>query len=237
MPEKLFLVMPAYNEQANIRSVVAQFHPVVEKIGNGSKLVVVDDGSKDDTYKILKELSLVYPCLLAVTKPNSGHGPTCLFAYRYAMDNGADWIFQTDSDGQTVPDEFWKFWELRNNYDFIIGNRMNRTDGFSRIVVTNVLKLVLFFKFGILVKDANTPFRLMRTDRLKFIMDIIPGDFFLSNVLISCLIILKKEKLHWVPITFKPRQGGINSINLKKIFKIGIKSWKDFGDAKKKVCL
>ncbi|MEI7983874.1 MAG: glycosyltransferase [Bacteroidota bacterium] len=75
MQDNLFLVMPAYNEEANIRSVIRQFHPIVEKIGNGSKLVVVDDGSKDDTFKILKELSGEYPCLIPVTKPIPGMAP------------------------------------------------------------------------------------------------------------------------------------------------------------------
>ncbi|MEI7983873.1 MAG: glycosyltransferase family 2 protein [Bacteroidota bacterium] len=153
------------------------------------------------------------------------------------MNMGAGWIFQTDSDGQTVPEEFWKFWDLRDQNDFIIGSRLKRADGLSRIMVTKILKLFLFIKFGIGVKDANTPFRLMKADRLKSVSEKIPDDFFLSNVLISCLIVQKKEKLHWVPITFKPRQGGINSINLKRIFKIGIRSWKDFDDAKKKVGL
>jgi hypothetical protein len=75
----------------------------------------------------------------------------------------------------------------------------------------------------------------MKADRLKPLLEIIPTDFFLSNVLISCLVVLKKEKLQWLPITFKSRQGGTNSINLKKIFTIGIRSWKDFDDVKKKI--
>ena len=46
-----------------------------------------------------------------------------LYAYHYALEQGADYVFQTDSDGQTLPEEFWPFWEQRKEYDMLIGNR------------------------------------------------------------------------------------------------------------------
>lgn len=140
--------MPAYNEEANIRTVVEQWHPVVEQIGEDSRVVIVDDGSKDATYRVLEELRATYPQLIGLTKKNSGHGSTCLYAYRYAIEQGADYVFQTDSDGQTDPAEFTSFWEQRADYDFLIGARKERQDGFSRVVVTKVLKLVVMFIFG-----------------------------------------------------------------------------------------
>jgi dolichol-phosphate mannosyltransferase len=233
--DKLIIVMPAYNEEENIESVIKQWHPVVEKVGNDSKLVIFDDGSKDKTFSIMQNLQDKYTKLVPVTKKNSGHGPTCLYAYEYAINNGADYVFQTDSDGQTNPDEFGKFWELRKEFDFIIGSRRNRMDGFSRVIVTNVLKLVVFLMFRVIVSDANTPFRLMKCSKLKSYLQIIPADFFLSNVLISALIVKNKEKHKWIPISFKPRQGGVNSINLKRIFKIGLKAMRDFRVVSRKI--
>lgn len=73
----------------------------------------------------------------------------------------------------------------------------------------------------------------MKSSRLQKIMNYIPSDFFLSNVAVSVLAVLKKENMKWVPITFKPRQGGENSINLKRIFKIGVKAIGDFRMIKK----
>ena len=226
--DKLYIVMPAYNEEANIKRTIEEWYPVIARIGNGSKLLIVDDGSKDSTFETMKEMQEQYPDFLPLKKPNSGHGATCLYAYRYALENQSDYVFQTDSDGQTCPSEFWTMWEDRNNYDFIIGSRTDRQDGFSRIVVTKVLQLVVWLTFGVFVEDANTPFRLMKSDHLKKIMEYVPNDFFLSNVAISALAVLKKEKVQWIPITFKPRQGGVNSINLKRIFKIGVKAVGDF---------
>jgi dolichol-phosphate mannosyltransferase len=233
--DNLYIVMPAYNEEANILLVIEQWHPVVEKIGKDSKLVVVDDGSKDSTYDIMKGLTSTYPRLVPITKPNSGHGATCLYAYRYALENGADYIFQTDSDGQTNPGEFQQFWDIRKEYDFLIGSRKNREDGLGRILVSKTLKLVVFLFFGVGVEDANTPFRLMNADKLKPYLTIIPPDFFLSNVLISTLAVKYGERVKWLPISFKTRQGGINSINVKRIFKIGVKALKDFRDVRRQI--
>jgi dolichol-phosphate mannosyltransferase len=228
MKPELFVVMPAYNEAENIEMVVKQWHPVVEEIGNGSRLVIFDDGSKDQTYEILKGLERDYPCLKAITKINSGHGATCLYAYNYAIKAGAKYIFQTDSDGQTNPEEFWQFWGKKDKYDFIIGSRGKRQDGFSRVIVTKVLKILVWFIFGVIIKDSNTPFRLMKADKLKVIMNYIPADFFLSNVIISILAVKRKESYLWLPITFKERQGGINSINIKRIITIGYTAIADF---------
>lgn len=226
--EVLYIVMPAYNEQENIGNVIEHWYPIVEKIGKESKLVIVDDGSKDDTYKIMKKYAKNMPQFIPLTKKNSGHGATVLYAYNYAIEKKADYIFQTDSDGQTEPAEFWNFWNIRKDYEMIIGHRNTREDGFSRKIVTKVLKMVIRICFGVTVVDANTPFRLMRKDKLKENIKLVPKDFNLSNVIISVIYAKKKEKVKYIPITFKPRQGGINSINLKKIFKIGKQSLKDF---------
>ena len=233
--EKLYIVIPAYNEEENIESVAREWHEVVEKIGGDSKLVIINDGSKDNTYQKLQELREELPYLEPLTKPNGGHGATVLYGYRYALDNNADYIFQTDSDGQTLPSEFWQFWDNRNTYSAIIGHRNHREDGFSRIVVTKTLKFVLRCIFGLKITDANTPFRLMNREVLNKYINQIPKDFNLSNVMLTVLLVNGKENIKFIPITFRPRQGGVNSINLKKITKIGWQAVKDFRVIKKQM--
>lgn len=231
MKDTLYIVMPAYNEEANIEDVIKQWHPVCERIiaeGNNARLVIANDGSKDQTFAIMQQLQQQYPHLIPIDKPNSGHGATVLYLYRYAIKEGANFVFQTDSDGQTLPEEFWQMWEHRHEYDFQIGTRGGREDGKSRVFVTKTLRLVVWLMFGVWVKDANTPFRLMNAVHLQAIMKLIPEDFFLSNVAIAAIAVKKKEKIAWYPITFRPRQGGVNSINMKRIFKIGVKALGDF---------
>ena len=227
---KVYFVMPAYNEAANIGDTIKQWYPIVEMLSNSgveSQLVVANDGSKDNTYEIMRSMSKNYPLLIPLDKPNSGHGATLLFLYRYALKRGADYVFQTDSDGQTSPDDFWQMWDNREKYDFQIGFRKSRQDGGSRVFVTKTLRIVVWLMFHEWVTDANTPFRLMKSDKLQKIMEVIPEDYFLCNVAISAIAKKWNYKIGWYTITFKPRQGGVNSINLQRIVKIG---WKALGD-------
>lgn len=229
----LYIIIPAYNEEENIETVAREWHKIAAETDPRSKLVIIDDGSKDSTYSILLKLKAELHQLEPLTKENSGHGATLLYGYQYAIDHNADYIFQTDSDGQTLSSEFIQFWEKREDLDVIIGYRNHRQDGLSRIIVTKVLKLVLRLIFGLSIMDANTPYRLMRREILEKYIPRVPKDFNLSNVMLTVLFLDNKEKVGFMPITFRPRQGGTNSINLKKITKIGLQAVKDFVVIKK----
>lgn len=228
MSETLYVVMPAYNEEANIRSVLEQWYPVVERVGGDSRLAAFDDGSRDETLSIMRAFGEEHPRFQAMTKPNSGHGATLLEAYRYALDAGADWVFQTDTDGQTLPNEFWQLWEARGNCDMAAGWRNSREDGFSRVIVTRTLRLVVRACFGVSVTDANVPFRLMSAASLRENLAFVPDGFNLTNVALSAAYVKRGMRVRWFPITFRPRQGGVNSINLRRIAGIGLRALRDF---------
>lgn len=233
----LYIVVPAYNESENIIKLVEDWYPVIEKHdGCGkSRLVIVNDGSKDDTYEIIEKCAENRPLLQPLTKTNGGHGPTVLYGYRYAIENGADYIFQTDSDGQTSPDEFEAFWNLRNEYDAVIGNRSSRQDGILRKFVEAVLLVILMLVFGVRIPDSNAPFRLMKSKLVEKYIKKMPNDFNLPNVMLTTYFAYFNEKIKFINISFKPRQGGVNSINVKKIIKIGWKAIQDFYVVKKQI--
>ena len=110
--ESLYIIAPAYNEEDNIEDFVNAWYPVLEAHGNAdSRLVVVNDGSTDKTYEKLCRLTAGRNKLIPLDKPNGGHGSALMHGYRYALENGADLIFQTDSDGQTYTSDFETFWK------------------------------------------------------------------------------------------------------------------------------
>jgi glycosyltransferase involved in cell wall biosynthesis len=229
--------MPAYNEELNIKSTLDEWYPVIERYNeNGnSRLVVVNDGSKDDTYKMMQEYAQTHPLFIPLTKPNGGHGSTVIFAYDYAIKNGADWIFQTDSDGQTNPDEFSAFWEEKENYDAIFGHRAIRGDGRSRAFVEKVVCLLVRLYFGVKVPDANAPFRLMKAEKVKEYLCKLEPDFNLPNIMMTTYFVHYKNRVAFKEISFKPRTKGTNSINIKRIIKIGQKALTDFRNLKKEL--
>ena len=232
--DKLYIIIPAYNEEENIDEVVRGWHDIVSSINAESRLCIIDDGSKDTTFTKLQELQKNYAQLEAITKENGGHGSTIYFGYKYALEKGADYIFQTDSDGQTLPDEIDIFWQERQKYDIQIGHRKGRQDGLSRIFVTKILKLVVLLQFRVLSNDANTPFRLMSSTSLADIMPLIPKNHNLTNVLLTVFYHKQGKNIKYRKITFRPRQGGVNSINFKRIVKIGRKAISDFANIKRK---
>lgn len=225
----LYVVIPAYNEEANIEQCINDWYPIVSRhSGNGkSRLVIINDGSKDSTYEVMKKLAEELPLFTPLTKTNGGHGHTVLYGYQYAIDNGADYIFQTDSDGQTNPEEFEAFWDFASDFDAVIGNRTVRGDGNDRKFVENTVCFFLKCIFGIKVDDANAPFRLMKASLVDKYIWKIPEDFNIPNIMFTTYFVYLHEKVKFIPISFKPRQGGKNSINVKKIVEIG---WKAVGD-------
>lgn len=227
--DKLFIVMPAYNEEDNIEAVVRAWYPIIDAIGNDSKFVVADSGSSDQTHSILQKLQLAFPQLEILSETEKQHGPKVIALYNYAIIQNADFIFQTDSDGQTDPAEFDEFWKLRNNYNAVLGHRQVRGDGVNRAFIEKAVCFLLKIYFGVNVPDANAPFRLMKVTLVSKYLPTLPTDFNLPNIMLTTYFAYYKEKIAFKTVSFKPRQGGSNSINIPKIVKIG---WKALGDFK-----
>ena len=226
----LYIVVPAYNESENIEALIEDWYPVVERHNESgdSRLVIINDGSKDNTYEMICKAAENRPLLVAQTKPNGGHGSTVLYGYRYAIEHGADYIFQTDSDGQTLPSEFDAFWDMRNEYDAIIGDRSDRQDGKGRVFVEHTLLTLLRIMFGVKMPDSNAPFRLMKSELVNKYLKVMPENYNLPNVILTTCFVKYKEKVRFVHVTFRPRQGGVNSINMKRIIGIGRNALRDF---------
>lgn len=225
--DSLYIVMPAYNEEENIEGVVTQWYPILEGKSEISRLVIADSGSSDKTHEILLKLKEKYPQLEVLSDTGKQHGPKVIALYEYAIKNNIDYVFQTDSDGQTNPDEFEAFWNLRTEYDGVFGHRNVRGDGKSRAFVEHVVCFLLRIYFGVSVPDANAPFRLMKVETVKKYLNRMPQDYNLPNIMMTTYFAHYKEKMIFKTISFKPRQGGVNSINIPKIVKIG---WKALGD-------
>ena len=224
------VVLPAYNEQDALEELIKEWHAVaVERSG---EVVLLNDGSTDQTLAVAGRLQKSYPALTVINKTNSGHGDTCRMAYQWAVENGKTWIFQTDSDRQTLPREFCQIWEEREKHAFIFGQRHQRGDGKMRSLISGVLRVVIWLIFHQWVPDANVPFRLMSAKDLATLLPLIPPRLFLANAFLTVLI-QKHFKIHWVPISFVNRQTGIPSVALGRFAKVGIKVAAEFWQLRK----
>lgn len=231
--DTLYIVMPAYNEEKNIETVVRRWYTVLNGKSEDSRIVIADSGSQDRTHEILVELQKELSQLEILTDTQKQHGPKVIALYDYAIKNNADYIFQTDSDGQTDPGEFDAFWEIRRDYDGIFGHRNVCGDGKDRAFVEHVVCFLLKLYFRVNVPDANAPFRLMKSDIVRKYLYKMRPDYNLPNIMLTTYFAYYKEKIVFKTISFKPRQGGKNSINIGNIVKIGWGALRDFHLLKK----
>jgi dolichol-phosphate mannosyltransferase len=204
------IVMPAYNEEEVIESTVRGWYEEVISRIPGAELIVVNDCSKDRTNDVLARLREEIPALRPLTpERNGGHGR----ALRYGFDQVTqDWVFQTDSDQQHVPADFWRVWELREASDFVLGVRSTRADGAVRIFITTVMRLVNWAVWGLWISDANCPFKLMRRQAMDKVLARIPRDSFIPMVMLSILCRKMKYRVTEVVVQHLPRRGGENSL-------------------------
>jgi len=220
---ELAIVMPIYNEAANIENVAGEWLQELNRLGISFELLAVNDGSRDGTSEVLKKLAAQYPGIVVpIEKANAGHGLACRTGYSLAVARSADWTFQIDSDGQCDPQFFADFWKGREAVDCVFGVRKTRDDGFSRVLISAACRALTSLATGMDLKDLNVPYRMMRTPVLKEALLKIPDDFDMQNVALT-LTLKRNAALRWkyVPIHFRDRQGGTNSINIRRILGMG----------------
>ena len=163
--KRLGIVIPVYNEEDIIEKVIYDWLTVAKKF-NGF-LIIINDGSTDNSIKILEKLKKINNRVLVINKKNSGHGPTVYMGYKIALKRKFNFIFQVDSDDQFFIKDFIKLWSLKDKNSLILGFRKKRYDSFHRLIITRVLKLFNFIFFKKYIYDANVPYRLMGYNFLK----------------------------------------------------------------------
>ena len=225
--------MPVYNEEEAITSVVEEWQKALIASKVPYTLCILNDGSKDGTLNILKGFAAKYPQIKLIDKPNTGHGQTCLTGYRMALQNGADWIFQIDSDGQCDPKYFAEVVKLSDTHKAIYGMRETRDDGLKRTLISKFVTLFTFAATGQWIKDANVPYRFIHKSIMVNITEKVPADFHLANIYVSVLT-NRQEKIKWVNIHFRDRSGGSPSVKTFSFVKHGFKLFKQLREASKR---
>jgi glycosyltransferase involved in cell wall biosynthesis len=219
MTPEVSIAMPVYNEGAVIAGVVAD---LTREIGKrlDVEIVMVNDGSTDDTRTILDQLAAADPRVkVHHAERNAGHGP----ALRRALDEtSGEWIFQIDSDGQQLPAEFWELWSRRDGADLVLGIRQIRRNGTHRVVVSAAARSLNRMLGGGNLRDVNVPFKLFRRAVWEDISTSIPRAPVAPSLLTAVGASLRGWRIEQVPITHLPRPHGPSTVNLRKLVEL---SW------------
>jgi dolichol-phosphate mannosyltransferase len=201
----LAVVIPVYNEEENISDLLRDWHRTFTDAGIFFRIIMIDDGSKDGSLCLLRRLQQNDPSLSVYTQSNAGHGPAILKGYRIAVDIGAEWVFQIDSDHQLDVTAFGKLWEERDRYDFLLAERKEKNATLPRNCLSWVSGRIVYLLYGRGVKDVNCPYRLIRASQLRYALARIPDDSFAPNILLTSWF-LRKRKNRIFTTTTEPRR-------------------------------
>ncbi|MEO8584837.1 MAG: glycosyltransferase family 2 protein [Acidobacteriota bacterium] len=164
----LTMFFPCFNDAATIGSLVAAANLVGAESGRAFEILVIDDGSKDNSAAILEELKKTYPSLRVVYHDtNRGYGAALRSGFGEAA---MDLVFYTDGDGQYDVLELRKFLPvLQEGVDVVNGYKISRSDPLHRVVIGKVYVVLMRILFQFHVRDVDCDFRLIRRSALGLI--------------------------------------------------------------------
>lgn len=220
--EKISLVMVVHNEAGIIEKVIRNYYKEISKKFPKFEFIIAEDGSTDGTKEILKKLEKELPIKLFMGSKRKGYLKAVKDALKLAKN---DIIFFSDSDGQHLPEDFWKLYKKIKDNDMVVGFRPKRKDSFYRRFFSKCYNKIVNFLFGINFLDINCGFRILKK---KLVNDItnevkhLENGFFSEFTIRACK---KGYKITEVPVQHIERKYGVTSqFTLKKIPKVLFKN-------------
>ena len=227
------LVMPAYNEAENIEPMVEEATPALEANADDYEIIVVDDGSADDTAAVTRRVMESHPHVRLVEHPvNQGFGAAVFSGFTNAE---KDWIFYTDADRQFVLSELERFVPYMDEADLIAGYRAPRRDPFMRVFYGKGWSALCTLVFGYTVRDVDCGFKLFRRDIIQNLAPAITSRG--ATFSIEWLVRAKRAGYRFVelPVTHRPRVVGsqtganINVITraFRELVQVRLQLWRE----------
>jgi glycosyltransferase involved in cell wall biosynthesis len=203
--EPVMILIPAYNEEANLRELLPKIPKQLDSIAVG--VLVVDDGSDDDTFHVADNIENVF----VVKNPiNRGGGAALRLGYDILKKAGARICVTMDADGQHQSEEIEKLVLpiIRDEYDVVIGSRMlggREKDSLFRFIGVHTFGRVVSLLLGKKITDPSSGFRAFRMDAVASI-DLYEDQYHTSELIIEA--IKKGMRIGEVPITILKRKHG-----------------------------
>jgi glycosyltransferase involved in cell wall biosynthesis len=211
---KCLVIIPAYNEAANIKQTVDKLVTLYPKCD----YVVINDGSVDNTEQICRENGINY-----ISHPiNLGIGGSVQTGYKYAQENGFDIAIQMDGDGQHDPQYINELIAPieEGKADIVIGSRFINGEGFqsssSRRLGISFLSRLLCICCGKKVKDVTSGFRAVNCNIIQFYAKNYAQDYPEPEAIIAG--VMHHAKIHEIPVVMHERSNGKSSINFWRSF-------------------
>jgi glycosyltransferase involved in cell wall biosynthesis len=155
---------PCYNDAGTIPAMLVRALQTLPLLTDDYEVVVINDGSQDDSALVLDEMARLYPQHVRIihrVRP-SGYGGVLRGGFAAAR---KDWIFYTDGDAQYDPRELAVLAKaVTDGVDMVNGYKIKRHDPFHRVVIGLAYQYFVKLVFNLVIRDVDCDFRLMRRD-------------------------------------------------------------------------
>jgi dolichol-phosphate mannosyltransferase len=226
---KTFVVVPTYNERDNIDRLISEI--LVQ--GDGINVLIVDDNSPDGTGVLLDAIASANHRVNVIHRSAKlGLGSAYRDGFRYALDNGADFIVEMDADFSHDPSLLPLFLEKIKQYDFVIGTRY--LNGVS-VVNWPIRRLILSYYAnvytrvitGLSISDCTGGFKCFRRKVLEAIdLSTIKSDGYSFQIEMNYRCIEKGFRVGEIPIIFIDRHAGTSKMSKRIMWEAVIMVWK-----------
>ncbi|TWU35669.1 Undecaprenyl phosphate-alpha-4-amino-4-deoxy-L-arabinose arabinosyl transferase [Novipirellula aureliae] len=214
--KSISLILPAWNEAEVIATAVAEADAALSQLTVDYEIIVVDDGSTDDTGSIVRKLAMANDHVRLVEhSPNQGYGAAIRSGFASA---DSDLVVFTDADCQFDLTELDRFVLLSNRYDIVCGYRIDRKDTPLRCLYSKVYNLLVRLTLGTGVRDVDCALKLFHRDVAKRIQ--IAGNGFL----VSSEMLVQARRIGCsvceVGVSHRPRMLGESTVSVQHIPKV-----------------
>jgi glycosyltransferase involved in cell wall biosynthesis len=201
---QISVIMPAYNEGEVIGPVIRQVHAVVEKMDEDCEIIVIDDGSSDNTVEAARSAGAT-----VIQHPyNIGNGASVKTGIRNAR---GKILVTMDGDGQHDPNDIPKLLERIGTYDMVVGSRNRASDTAAHRDIANMIfNSLASYVSGRKIEDLTSGFRAVKTHIARQFVYLLPNQFSYPTT-ITLSVVRAGYSLGYEPIRFARRAGTTKS--------------------------
>jgi glycosyltransferase involved in cell wall biosynthesis len=201
----LSIALPAYNEESTLEATVREAVAEGRALGDAFEVLIVDDGSTDDTpevaARLADELDEVRVHRHAVNRGFAGAMRSCVGQSR------GEYVFMAPSDGQGPLQDLRLFWALKDHYDLIFSSRLERSDSSRRRASSGLWYLFLRFLFAYQIPEFSALF-LFRRDQMPSLPIAVREDGLNFLPLLYMTAMKRGKRVGVLGILEQPRRGG-----------------------------
>ncbi len=226
--EKLVIV-PTYNERENIGALLDQLMALPERVD----VLVVDDASPDGTASLVQERAAREPRIHLLQRSGKlGLGSAYVEGFRYALAQGAEYIFEMDADFSHDPQAIGAFLDAAQDADLVLGSRYLHgvrvvNWPMNRLILSRAANVYTRLITGLPVHDATGGFKCFRRRALEGIrLDRVRSDGYAFQIEVSFKCWKRGFRIREIPIVFVDRRAGVSKMSRRIIWEAAGMVWR-----------